>query len=313
MTVAGDDRSRGSGVRSEHTSTQSRRCGVGRRRLSGGRGRGDGRPRPASAPAQHRRRRGSDLVVHPGDVERHHAAQARQSPSGQHSEARPERALVDAAAGSGHRCRDRRPRACWALPHTPADQQHQIGGFSRRTTQIDKTERDTIRYCYAVFTLDAAGNWDTPVTRSCPEPGRHAAARAGDRGQRFGRKVRCDQPRVDEPCGRRTRRGGTRPQLGLPAAPGGWSSGGHAAAAEAQLDTAVQSAPGTYCYAVFAFDKAGNRPRATATVTVTPPRRRRPRSRVQRLRISRDPRARRSPTSSRSSAAARSCSLVSPS
>ena len=45
VAVTGDDRSRGSGVRSEHTNTQSRRRGAGRRCVSGGRRRGNGRPR----------------------------------------------------------------------------------------------------------------------------------------------------------------------------------------------------------------------------------------------------------------------------
>jgi len=46
-----------------------------------------------------------------------------------------------------------------------------IGPLARRLRQVDKSERDTKRYCYAVFTLDKAGNWAKPVTHLIRNPG----------------------------------------------------------------------------------------------------------------------------------------------
>ena len=78
LTVAGDDRSRGSGVRSEHEIRQSRRCGAGHGSLPAGGSRGSGRPRTAAAAststAEHRRR--VDLANDPDHAVRQYAPQA---------------------------------------------------------------------------------------------------------------------------------------------------------------------------------------------------------------------------------------------
>ena len=46
-----------------------------------------------------------------------------------------------------------------------------VGTFNPRTSQVDKNERDTRHYCYAVFTLDTAGNWAKPVIHLARNPG----------------------------------------------------------------------------------------------------------------------------------------------
>lgn len=64
---------------------------------------------------------------------------------------------------------------CPTVPVKTTSTQHigtRIGSLDARTHQVDTTEHDTTRYCYAVFTLDQAGNWASPVT--------HLARNKGD-------------------------------------------------------------------------------------------------------------------------------------
>ena len=189
LLVTGDDRSRGSGVRSEHTNTQSRRRGAGRRCLSGGRRRGNGRPGPsgngstttAPPPPPPSTGGSSSPSTTPG------TSTTPTTPTTPKDDTPPPRArgLKVSAPKPGQIV------LTWTLVH-PSDIAHvfvlrkpaghcptfplqrtatQIGSLNPRSRQVDSNERDTTKYCYAVFTLDAAGNWASPATLGARNPG----------------------------------------------------------------------------------------------------------------------------------------------
>jgi hypothetical protein len=144
-----------------------------------------------------------------------------------------------------------------------------IGRFDPRSRQVDTTERDTKHYCYAVFTLDKAGNWAKPVTQLIQNPGdtippvavtgiTAAFGKAGavrlawtnppDAAHDIvvrGRGSGCPHFETDG-----TQVGTRRPRT-------------------SEVDSTVPG-PGTYCYAVFASDAAGN-VSPVVTATVEPP------------------------------------------
>jgi hypothetical protein len=143
-----------------------------------------------------------------------------------------------------------------------------IGGFGRRTQQVDLTELDTTRYCYAVFTLDKAGNWDRPVTQLARNKGDTKAPaavtqltgvfrKAGDVGLSWKNPRDAAHDLVVRGHG-----------SACPGSPAGGDRIGTRALRESETDSSVQPT-GTYCYAVFAFDKAGN-PSPIVTTTVKP-------------------------------------------
>jgi hypothetical protein len=156
--------------------------------------------------------------------------------------------------------------------HCPTQPIHvaQIGGFDRRTTQVDSKEHDTTRYCYAVFTLDVAGNWASPVTHLARNKGDTTPPAAvtditGRVGQ--GGAVRLAWTNPPDAAQNLVVRG---PGTTCPQFLADGTSIGTRRLREAQVDSTAPST-GTSCYAVFAFDKAGNTsPIVTAPVTLTP-------------------------------------------
>jgi hypothetical protein len=156
--------------------------------------------------------------------------------------------------------------------HTSSPHQagKQIGSVDTRTRQVDPSEKDGKRYCYAVFTLDKAGNWDRPVTQLAQNEGDTKAPAAVTRltgvfGAAGAVRLSWKNPR--DATHDLVIRGRSS------ACPGTLADGdriGTRALRESQIDSSVQST-GTYCYAVFAFDNAGNRsPIVTTTVKPTP-------------------------------------------
>ena len=254
--VAGDDRSRGSGVRSEHTSTQSRRCGVGRRRLSGGRGRGDGRPGPSrnAPPPQHRRRR-------PGDRPRRRARRRRPSAPTRRPTTRRRRGpgLRSALRSPGRSCSRGSsstaptsppcscPRARRALPDR-ADQDE----VTQHRTRIGRSHRprSTRPSTTRPGTATRSSRWTPPATG--PRPVTHLARNKGDttppdgcdRAHRRGRPGRRRHAGLDEParrgarswsCAARARRARSSPRTAR--------GSGHAALRQAQVDSAAIRRP----------------------------------------------------------------------
>jgi hypothetical protein len=154
--------------------------------------------------------------------------------------------------------------------HCPTQPIHvpRIGGFDRRTTQVDAKEHDTTRYCYAVFTLDVAGNWASPVTHLARNKGdttRPAAVTGltGKVGQ--GGAVRLAWTNPPDAAHDVVVRG---PGVTCPQFPADGTRVGTRRLREAQVDSAGPST-GTSCYGVFAFDAAGNRS-LIETVPVAP-------------------------------------------
>jgi hypothetical protein len=145
-----------------------------------------------------------------------------------------------------------------------------IGPLSPRTRQVDTTERDGKSYCYAVFTLDKAGNWASPATHVAMNPGDHTppAAVTGLTTSVGQSGVTLAWTSPPDAAGVLVIR-----ELGsqCPSVPSDGERVGNALPRSHQADTAAQ--PGsTYCYAVFALDKAGNSsPAATVPVTTPPP------------------------------------------
>lgn len=144
-----------------------------------------------------------------------------------------------------------------------------IGSLAPRTHETDTSERDGKSYCYAVFTLDTAGNWASPATHLARNPGDHTPPSAVT-----DLTTRVDQGGVTltwtNPPG--AARVLVIRELGsvCPGAPSDGERVGNALRPSSQVDTAAQ--PGsTYCYAVFAFDEAGNSSRAVTTPVTTPP------------------------------------------
>ena len=177
----------------------------------------------------------------------------------------PDIAVVIVARGPGKHC-----------PTHPPTNNTQIGGFSRRTTQIDTTEHDTTRYCYAVFTLDAVGNWDTPVTRLARNPGDTTPPGPVTAVTAVVGKAGAINLAWTNPAGAAHIVVVRGRSSACPLSPTDGARVGTRQLRRSEVDTAVQSAPGTYCYAVFAYDAARNHSDiATATVThqaaVSPP------------------------------------------
>ncbi len=144
-----------------------------------------------------------------------------------------------------------------------------IGSFDPRTRAVDTTAKDGIRYCYAVFTLDNAGNW--------AKPGRHMARNPGDTtppaavgdvtvipAGSHGVTLSWTNPTgVVEVAVIRAAGAGCaqKPADGAPI--------GDRQLRSSQTDASAK--PGsTYCYSVFAFDAAGNRSKAAAEPATVP-------------------------------------------
>ena len=146
--------------------------------------------------------------------------------------------------------------------------QTQIGSLDRRTKQVDKSEQDKVTYCYAVFTLDVAGRWASPVTRLARNKGdttRPAAVTDVKAVFGQGGAVRLTWTNPSDAARVLVIR-----ELGsaCPSVPGDGQRVGTAGRRSSQVDTAAQ--PGsTYCYGVFAFDQAGNRSPVTTTTIAT--------------------------------------------
>jgi hypothetical protein len=137
-------------------------------------------------------------------------------------------------------------------------QNTQIGGFDPRAHQVDAAEHDRTRYCYAVFTLDAAGNWAPPVTHRGRNQGDLVppAAVTGVHAV-FGKRGAVRLTWTNPPDAARTLvvRGFNS---ACPHVPSDGDRVGGRALRHSVVDAAVQ--PGkAYCYAVYAFDQAGNR------------------------------------------------------
>jgi hypothetical protein len=144
-----------------------------------------------------------------------------------------------------------------------------IGPVARRLRQVDKGERDTKRYCYAVFTLDKAGNWAKPVTHLIRNPGDTTppAAVTGMTavfGQGGAVHLAWTNPR-DAVHDLVVRGRGS----GCPHFAADGTQVGTRRLRTSEVDSTGPGA-GTYCYAVFAYDAAGN-VSPTMTSTVEPP------------------------------------------
>jgi hypothetical protein len=146
----------------------------------------------------------------------------------------------------------------------------QIGPLDPRSRQVDQSERDTKRYCYAVFTLDQAGNWASPVTHLVRNPG-DTTPPAGVSGVTgvFGEggAVRLTWTNPPDAAHDLVVRGpgSTCPQFETDG-----TQVGTRRPRTSEVDSTVQ-ASGTYCYGVFAFDAAGNAsPVVTTTVEPAP-------------------------------------------
>jgi hypothetical protein len=158
-----------------------------------------------------------------------------------------------------------------------------IGSLDPRSSQVDGREHDTTRYCYAVFALDAAGNWAPPAT--------HLARNKGDKvppapvtgvSAVLGAGGAIHVTWTNPPGAVRNLvvrgPGSTCPHFQTDGKPIG-----NRRLREAQVDSSVPGS-GSYCYAVFAFDAAGNvsditttqfspssAPATTATTAAAPP------------------------------------------
>ena len=144
-----------------------------------------------------------------------------------------------------------------------------IGPLARRLRQVDKSERDTKRYCYAVFTLDKAGNWAKPVTHLIRNPG-DTIAPAAVTGLTtvFGKggAVRLAWTNPPDAASDVVVRGRGS---GCPHFATDGTRVGTRSLRQSEVDSSVP-APGKYCYAVFAYDAAGNASPAV-TSSVEPP------------------------------------------
>ena len=144
----------------------------------------------------------------------------------------------------------------------------QIGSLNTRSRQVDSNEQDTTRYCYAVFTLDAAGNWASPATLRARNPGDQTPpAVVTGLTTTVGRDGAVTLAWTNPPDAAHDLvvRG---PGSTCPHFPSDGSRVGTRRQREAQVDGGAPLT-GTFCYAVYAFDSAGNRsPIVTAPVTV---------------------------------------------
>ena len=138
-----------------------------------------------------------------------------------------------------------------------------IGPVDPRTSQTDTTERDTKRYCYAVYTLDKAGNWASPVLERAVNPGDTAppAAVTDVTSTTSSSGVRLTWTNPADAAEILVIRGaGTA----CPAAPAAGTRVGGRSARSSETDTTVDTAT-AHCYSVFALDQAGNRSPGTTT------------------------------------------------
>ncbi|HSD02815.1 MAG TPA: hypothetical protein VLB81_10610 [Gaiellales bacterium] len=144
-----------------------------------------------------------------------------------------------------------------------------IGSFAPRSRQVDASERDTKRYCYAVFTLDKAGNWAKPATDLIRNPG-DTTAPAAVTGMTavFGKAgaVRLAWTNPPDAAHDLVVRGRGS---GCPHFETDGTQVGTGRLRTSEVDSTVRG-PSTYCYAVFAADAAGNVSPAV-TSTVEPP------------------------------------------
>lgn len=139
-----------------------------------------------------------------------------------------------------------------------------IGAFDPRSSQIDKHEHDTTRYCYAVFALNAAGAWAPPVTHLArnkgdtvpPAPVTAVAAVVGGGGA-----IHVTWTNPPDAAHDLVVRG---PGSTCPHFVTDGEQIGPRRARESQVDSSVPRT-GTYCYAVFAYDAAGNASPLTTT------------------------------------------------
>ena len=129
----------------------------------------------------------------------------------QRPEARRDRAHMDARPPIRHRHRVRRREVRRPLPDRADARYPAIGGFDRRTHRSTRRSTTRTTYCYAVFTLDIAGNWAHPVTHLARNKGDATPADGCDGAHRQGRPGRRRQAGLDEPARRGARRGRARP------------------------------------------------------------------------------------------------------
>jgi hypothetical protein len=132
-----------------------------------------------------------------------------------------------------------------------------VGDVTPRTRQVDKRERDGKRYCYAVYTLDKAGNWASPVVAHVRNKGDTTApdpvADVSTTTTRSGVHVAWTPPPDAAQILVIRGRGAACP--GTPAT--GTRIGGRSVRSS-QVDATADTTT-AHCYSVFALDQAGNR------------------------------------------------------
>ena len=134
----------------------------------------------------------------------------------------------------------------------------QIGSLNPRSRQVDSNERDTTKYCYAVFTLDAAGNWASPATLGARNPGdRTPPVAVTGLTTTVGRDGAVTLAWTNPPDAARDLvvRG---PGSACPHFPSDGTAIGNRRLRTTQVDSAPPSTA-TTCYAVYAIDSAGNK------------------------------------------------------
>jgi hypothetical protein len=138
-----------------------------------------------------------------------------------------------------------------------------IGDVTPRTRQVDNTERDTRRYCYAVYTLDTAGNWASPVVAhvmnrgdtTAPAPVGDVTTTTTSSAVRVAWTNPTDAAEILVIRGR---------GAACPDAPAAGDRVGDRSVRSSQVDTTVDTTT-AHCYSVFALDQAGNRSSGTTT------------------------------------------------
>jgi hypothetical protein len=157
-------------------------------------------------------------------------------------------------------------------PATPIQRSAtRIGTLDPRSHQLDTTEHDRTRYCYAVFTLDAAGQWAPPATHLArnkgdlvpPAPVSGVSAALGAGGAIHVTWTNPPDAAHDVVV---RGHGSTCPHFESDG-----TTLGNRRPRESQVDSSVPGS-GSYCYAVFAYDAAGNAsPLTTTTYAPAPP------------------------------------------
>jgi hypothetical protein len=144
---------------------------------------------------------------------------------------------------------------------------NRIGSIEPRQRQVDTKEHDGTRYCYAVYTLDKAGNWASPVLARIANPGDTTApvavtdvtATPSSSGVHLAWTNPADAAAILVIRGQGT----TCPDI-----PAAGDRVGSRAVRSSQVDSTVDTATG-HCYSIFALDQAGNRS-TQATADVVP-------------------------------------------